>query len=58
MKQGPVLSEILDLIKGSHLNSPEWVKFIQKDEFMIRLVTDPGCANLSRFDIETLERGC
>ena len=56
MKQGPVLSEILDLIKGSHLQSPEWVKHIQKDEFMIRLANDPGCANLSRFDIETLER--
>ena len=56
MKQGPVLSELLDLIKGSHLRCPEWARFIQRDEYKVRLVDEPGLANLSRFDIETLER--
>ncbi len=56
MKQGPVLSEMLDLIKGFHLRSPEWSRFIQKDEYMIRLIDDPGLTNLSRFDVETMER--
>lgn len=56
MKQGPVLSEILDLIKGTHLRSPEWAKFIKREEYKIRLVEEPGVANLSRFEIETLER--
>lgn len=56
MKHGPVLSELLDLIKGFHLRSPEWSRFIQKDEFKIRLISDPGLTNLSRFDVETLER--
>ena len=56
MKQGPVLSEILDLIKGVHLQSPVWAEFIQRNEFNVRLVGEPGQANLSRFEIETLER--
>jgi len=56
MKQGPVLSEILDLIKGVHLHSPVWAQFIQRDEYNVRLVGEPGQANLSRFEIETLER--
>ena len=56
MKQGPVLSEILDLIQGVHLRYPEWAEFIQRDEYNVRLVREPGLANLSRFEIETLER--
>jgi len=56
MKQGPVLSELLDLIKGVHLRYPEWAKFIRRDEYNVRLVGEPGLANLSRFEIETLER--
>lgn len=56
MKQGPVLSELLDLIKGVHLRCPEWAKFIRRDEYNVRLVGEPGLANLSRFEIETLER--
>lgn len=56
MKQGPVLSETFDLIKGSHLRGPEWARFIQRDEYNIRLIGEPGLANLSRFDVETLER--
>jgi uncharacterized phage-associated protein len=56
MKQGPVLSELLNLIKGDHLDSPDWASFIRRDEYKVRLVEDPGQAHLSRFDIETLER--
>lgn len=56
MKQGPVLSTVLDLIKGPDLRCPEWERFIQRDEYKVRLVGEPGVANLSRFDIQTLER--
>ncbi|MDP2983144.1 MAG: Panacea domain-containing protein [Candidatus Latescibacter sp.] len=56
MKQGPVLGNILDLIKGIHLRSPEWSMFIQRDEYKIRLIAETGLPNLSRFDILTLER--
>jgi uncharacterized phage-associated protein len=56
MKQGPVLSELLDLIKGIHLRFGDWERFIQRDAYNVRLVGEPGLANLSRFEIETLER--
>ena len=56
MPQGPVLSELYDLIKGTHLRSPELARFFKKEDYKIRLVEDPGLANLSRFDIETIER--
>ena len=56
MKQGPVLSELLDLIKGTHLDCPKWGSFVQRDTYNVRLVGEPGLANLSRFDIEMLER--
>lgn len=55
MKQGPVLSEMLDLIKGHDLRYTEWSKFIQKNEYRIRLIDDPGLSALSRFDVELLE---
>ncbi len=56
MKRGPVLSEVLDLVKGEHLRSPEWGTFIVRDEYDVSLSQDPGQAALSRFEIETLER--
>ena len=56
MRRGPVLSEVFDLIKGIHLRFPDWTRFVQKDGFNVRLVGEPGQANLSRFEIETLER--
>jgi uncharacterized phage-associated protein len=56
MVRGPVLSNIFDLIKGCHLRSPEWAKVMRRDEFNVQLISDPTPSNLSRFDIETLER--
>ena len=56
MTRGPVLSEVFALIKGEHLRSPQWARFIGRDEYKVRLLDDPGQSCLSRFDIETLER--
>ena len=56
MKRGPVLSEVLDLVKGEHLRSPDWTRFIVRDEYDVLLADEPGQATLSRFEIETLER--
>jgi uncharacterized phage-associated protein len=56
LERGPVLSEVLDLIKGSHLRSPEWGEFIRRDEFDVVLARDPGVTHLSRFEVELLER--
>lgn len=56
MRQGPVLSELLDLIKGIHLRCLDWARFIQKNDYNVRLVDEPGLSSLSRFEIETLDR--
>lgn len=56
MERGPVLSAVLDLIKGTHLRSPDWTRFILREDYNVRLVDDPGQAALSKFEIETLER--
>ena len=56
MKRGPVLSHVFDLIKGEHLRSPEWTRFILRDQYNVRLVDEPGQSSLSRFEIETIER--
>ena len=56
LERGPVLSEVLDLIKGSHLRSPEWSSFIQKNDYDVRLVQEPGVGKLSKFEIELLEK--
>jgi uncharacterized phage-associated protein len=56
MERGPVLSKMLDLIKGTDLRSPDWSKFIERNEYDIRLVQDPGQGRLSRYEIELLEQ--
>lgn len=56
MERGPVLSDVFDLIKGTHLRSPEWAEFIQKHEYDVRLAREPGNAHLSRFEIDLLEQ--
>lgn len=56
MERGPVLTEVFDLIKGSHLQSPDWSNVIQRTEYDVRLVQEPGVAKLSKFEIELLEQ--
>ena len=56
MERGPVLSKVLDLIKGADLRSPDWSSFIQRNEYDVRIVNDPGIARLTRSDIDLLEQ--
>ena len=56
MERGPVLSQLLDLVKGIDLRAPEWSKYIQRQEFNVQLVTDPRNDRLSRYEIELLEK--
>ena len=56
MERGPVLSELLDLIKGEHLRSPDWGRFIRRSDYNVQLVDEPGLSNMSRFEIEMLEQ--
>lgn len=56
MDKGPVLSEVYNLIKGEHIRSPDWGKFIHRSDYNVQLIDEPGQANMSRFEIETLEQ--
>ena len=55
MERGPVISELLDLIKGMHIRSPEWSGFFEREGYDLRLKGEPGNAALSRRDIGKLE---
>lgn len=56
LERGPILSKVLDLIKGADLQSPDWSSFIQRNEYDVRIVNDPGVARLTRSDIDLLEQ--
>jgi uncharacterized phage-associated protein len=54
MDRGPVLGNIYDLIKSEHRDSAQWDAVIQKDEYEIELIKDPGNGLLSKFEVRTL----
>jgi uncharacterized phage-associated protein len=54
MEHGPVLSQILDLIKGKGSKSIEWETFIKRDGYAIKLVREPGRGRLSGEVIDKL----
>jgi len=55
MKNGPILSGVLDLVNGHHMANATWSRFILRDGFQIKLKHDPGTSELNRFEIELLE---
>ncbi len=55
MDRGPVLSGVLDLINGQHVESQTWNRFISRDGYHIEVHTDPGVQELSQYEIEKLE---
>jgi uncharacterized phage-associated protein len=55
MDRGPVLSNLLDLIKGSYYDCSQWDKFIRKENYHIRLIDSPGNGELCRYEIEKLQ---
>ena len=56
MKLGPVLSEVLDLVRGKHYDEAVWSEFIRKDGYEVEQRKDPGVLSLSRYEIEELGR--
>ncbi|NLX07142.1 MAG: SocA family protein [Phycisphaerae bacterium] len=54
MKRGPVLSRTLDMINDKHARSADLFRHIQKVNYEIQLVHDPGNAALSRAEIDIL----
>ena len=55
MERGPVLSRLYDLIKDTASDSIEWDKFIQRDNYHIRLINEPGNSELCRYEINKLQ---
>jgi len=57
MDNGPVHSEVLDLINGEHADDAEWAEFIRREGRRdVKLVKNPGVLSLSRYEIEKLKR--
>lgn len=55
MANGPVLTQVYDLIKGCDPYVPTWERFIQRHGPQdVILCNDPGVDELSRWEIETL----
>jgi uncharacterized phage-associated protein len=50
MEHGPVLSNVLNLIRGKVAKAGEWQKFLRTSPktFSVRMVSDPGDGDLSR----------
>jgi uncharacterized phage-associated protein len=54
MRNGPVLSETYDLIKGEHIRTPEWSEHFENLDYFVHLRKEPRIGRLSRYEIETL----
>jgi uncharacterized phage-associated protein len=54
MKNGPLHSDVFNLIKKEHIDEALWSEFIQKERYEVKLIRDPGVSELSRFEIGLL----
>ncbi len=55
MANGPVLSEVYDLIRGQHLKMPLWDAYLRKERYSLEIVADPDVGALSRYEIKKLQ---
>jgi uncharacterized phage-associated protein len=54
MKNGPLHSEVYNLVKGEHVDEPLWSAFLRRDGCEIELLKDPGVSELSAVEVRTL----
>jgi uncharacterized phage-associated protein len=54
MPHGPLHSVVLDLIKGVHIQEPQWSAVFHNDGYHVTRKQDPGRSSLSRYEIEKL----
>lgn len=54
MMRGPVLSNVLDLIRDRTFGTEEWIQSIITEHNNVRLIDDPGNGELSPFEIDIL----
>ena len=55
MRNGPVLSQTYDLIKGVDFGSPQWNTCLRSEVRNVHLIDDPGVGKLSRQEIQKLQ---
>lgn len=55
MEHGPVLTNVLSIVKDEDSRSLEWRKYYKRDHYRIEMHTDPGIGRLSRYEIRKLE---
>jgi uncharacterized phage-associated protein len=56
MEHGPTLSGLLDFVKQQRTDNAEWDEYIERIDYEIRLVKDPGIGELSRYEINLLRK--
>ncbi len=56
MKHGPLHSEVLDLINGEHVHTPQWSHYFQNVGRDVVLAAEPKIGRLSRYEIELLNQ--
>ena len=54
MKNGPLHSEVYDLVKGEHVAEPLWSEYIRREGHEVELLKDPGVSELSAAEVRTL----
>jgi uncharacterized phage-associated protein len=54
MKNGPLHSEVYNLIKGEHSDETLWSEFICREGYEVELLKDPGVSELSPCEVRTL----
>ncbi len=54
MRHGPLHSEILDLIRGNHIQEPAWSRYFHNVGVNVLLDVEPETGKLSRYEIELL----
>ena len=56
MRNGPLHSEVYNLIVGEHIEEPLWSQYIQRDGYEVTLRRNPGLSELSAAEVRTLTR--
>lgn len=55
-RRGPILEDVLSLIRGQHTATPQWSRFFRTDRYQLDMLDDPGVTHLSRFVTTKLDQ--
>lgn len=56
MERGPTLSHLLNLVKQQTFGLEEWDEYIEKNNYEIHLIKDPGVGKLCRYELKKLRQ--